>query len=75
LIWRCLFSGGSVGDRKFDVVEVAGFEKGRGFGALSEIVGAAVVQNQAVLDGPGGGVFGGGGNGGLSVVIGSVVAG
>jgi len=63
-------SGGSVGDRKFDVVEVAGFEKGRGFGALCEIVGAAVVQNQAVLDGPGGG-----GSGGLSVVIGSVVAG
>lgn len=52
------------------MVEVAGFEKGRGFGALCEIVGAAVVQNQAVLDGPGGG-----GSGGLSVVIGSVVAG
>jgi hypothetical protein len=50
------------------VVEVAGFEKGRGFRALCKIVGAAVVQNQAVLDGPGGGVFGGGGNSGLRLL-------
>lgn len=57
------------------MVEITRLEKSADVFGVSEIVCAAVDADHAVLDLQGGGVFGGGGNGGLSVVIGSVVAG
>lgn len=51
------------------MIEIAGLEEGGGVFGVGEIVGAPVDANQAVFDGQGCGVFGGGCHGGLSGLL------